>query len=248
MENQYNKNNIGLFFLGLTLALGMIFGSYFISSALLKIKLNNGTITVKGCAEKKITSDFVKWDCVLNIPQNNLKDAYAKLESDRERLVAYLQNAGIRKEDIHFTPVSMSTIYKLNEQGLQTNTVEGYILSQDFSMGSQEVTKISKIASEITELLQEDVHVISFRPQYYYLNLDALKISMLGEAAKDAKNRAEKLANNSGSKVGILRSAQQGVFQITPAYSNSCSDYGECDTTSIDKTIKAIVTMEYNIE
>lgn len=248
MENKYDKCNLGLFLLGLTLALGMILGAYFVSTALLKIKLNNGTITVKGYAEKAIKSDFVKWGFALNIPQNTLKDAYLKLEKDREKIFNYLESHHIDRSLIQSSPVVMNTIYKLTDNGSHTNTVEGYTLLQDFSIATQDVEQIRRLASDITELLQDDIHLTSWQPQYYYMKLDELKITMLGESAKDAKMRAEKLASHSGSKVGVLKSAQQGVFQITPAYSNQCSDYGECDTSSVEKTIKAIVTMEYNID
>ena len=81
------------------------------------------------------------------------------------------------------------------------------------------------------------------------MKIEELKINMQGEAAKDARLRAEELVSkSSGSKIGPLRSAQQGVFQITPAFSTSTSDYGEFDTSSIAKRIKAVVTMEYAID
>ncbi len=58
---------------------------------------------------------------------------------------------------------------------------------------------------------------------------------MLGEAATEAKARAEKLAQATGSNVGALRSAQQGVFQITPENSTSISDYGEYDASQLEQ-------------
>lgn len=247
MENTNGKCNLGLFLLGLTLGLGIIFGAYFISSALKKIKLN-GTITVKGYAEKKITSDFVNWSCELKIPRDELKEAYARLVKDRQRLIDYLVDQGIDKDGVLPSPVSMQPIYKLNAEGHSTLEIEGYELSQYFAVSSHDIDLMSRVASEISQLLEEDIHLYSSYPQYHYLKLDELKIAMLGEAARDAKNRAEQLASNSGSRVGALRSAQQGVFQITPAHSNTCSDYGECDISSVEKAIKSIVTMEYAIE
>ncbi len=112
MDKSNVKCNLGLFLLGLMLAFGIIFGAYFVSSTMQKIKLNSGTITVKGYAEKKITSDFVKWNFELNIPQNTLKDAYAQLEMDRQRLLDYLLLEGLEIDQIDRAPVSMSTIYR----------------------------------------------------------------------------------------------------------------------------------------
>jgi hypothetical protein len=95
--------------------------------------------------------------------------------------------------------------------------------------------------------MREGIRYESRAPEYFYTKLDDLKIQMLGEAAKDARNRAEQLVSASGAKVGPLRSAQQGVFQITPPHSTDTSDYGVLDTSTVEKSIKAVVTMEYGI-
>ncbi len=50
------------------------------------------------------------------------------------------------------------------------------------------------IAREATELINQDILIESNAPQYYYTQLGDLKIEMLGESAKDAKTRAEKIA------------------------------------------------------
>jgi hypothetical protein len=52
----------------------------------------------------------------------------------------------------------------------------------------------------------------------------------------------------SDSRGGPLRYARQGVFQVTPANSAEVSDYGRNDTTSREKSIKAVATIRYAIE
>jgi hypothetical protein len=63
-----------------------------------------------------------------------------------------------------------------------------------------------------------------------------------------ARRRAEVLAENSRARIGMLRSARQGVFQITPANSTEVSDYGRNDTSAREKSIKAVVTIRYALE
>jgi hypothetical protein len=105
-----------------------------------------------------------------------------------------------------------------------------------------------EIANQSTSLIQNGVEIASQPPQYYYTKLNDLKLVMLGEATKDAKARAEMIAKNSGSQVGTLKSAQQGVFQITSTNSTDVSDYGEYDLSSIVKTIKAVVTVDFFVK
>jgi hypothetical protein len=51
----------------------------------------------------------------------------------------------------------------------------------------------------------------------------------------------------SGGKVGGLSSASQGVFQITAVNSTDTSDYGVYDTSTIEKSVKCVVTVEFKI-
>ena len=71
---------------------------------------------------------------------------------------------------------------------------------------------------------------------------------MLSEAAKDAKVRAEKIAESTGSSIGSVRSARMGGLQITPADSNEVSDMGMNDTSSLDKDITAVVNVAFAVD
>jgi hypothetical protein len=52
----------------------------------------------------------------------------------------------------------------------------------------------------------------------------------------------------SENKIGFLRSAKMGVFQITPITSTDVSDYGYNDTSSLDKKVMAVVSASFAIE
>jgi hypothetical protein len=71
---------------------------------------------------------------------------------------------------------------------------------------------------------------------------------MLTEAIKDAKARAEKIANSSGKRVGVIKSASMGVVQVLSPNSVDVSDYGTYDTSTINKevmvTVKALFTIK----
>jgi uncharacterized protein len=243
MENRSLHIIVGSFILALTI----LISTFLVTSSMKEIKFGQGTIHVKGCAEKEIKSDFVKWQGTISASAETLPKAFEKLEKDLETIKKFITEKSIKIDQVAFSPISTSTTYQINSHGNTTNTIESYILSQDFTISSPNLLLITQVAQEITSLIKDDLSIRSYPPQFFYSKIDELKIMMLGEAAKDAMQRAEVLVTNSGSKVGSLKSAQQGVFQITPAYSNSVSDYGEYDTSSIVKRIKAVVTMEYTI-
>ncbi|MFI0434517.1 MAG: SIMPL domain-containing protein [Parachlamydiaceae bacterium] len=213
-----------------------------------QIKLRQGAIHVKGCAEKQIQSDYVKWQCVITAIGETQTDAYQKLERDLKVIREYLEQEGIDLNSTEFLPISTNINYQRNDKGIILGKIDTYELCQSFIIGSSNVPLVTKVSQNITSLIKSGLSVNSYSPQYFYTKIDELKINMLGEAAKDALLRAEALVSKSTSKVGALLSAQQGIFQITPAFSTSVSDYGEYDTSSIAKRIKAVVTMEYAID
>jgi hypothetical protein len=84
-------------------------------------------------------------------------------------------------------------------------------------------------------------------PQYYYTKIGDLKIEMLGEASKDAKERAERIASSTGNSIGSVKSARMGVLQITAADSTDVSDSGTYDTSTIEKDMTAVVNISFAV-
>ena len=247
MANQNNHSWLGLFLLGALLAVGIVIATLVIARTVERVKFQNQRIQVKGFAERTITSDMAVWSGQITTRSPELVTAYDNLQADLGKVLSYLEQQGVRKEDISIPSVITTIQYKRTEKGAMTNIVDGYILIQTVKITSSNIEQIADIAGEITVLIKEAIEFDSFPPQYFYTKLDDMKIELLGEATKNAAMRAQQLAENSGSKVGALKYASQGVFQITPVYSTQVSDYGMYDTSTIKKSVKAVVTMEYSI-
>jgi len=247
MSNNKNYSWLGLLLLGVFLCAGIIMGTFIISKTVEQVKFQNQRITVKGYAERTITSDIASWRGQITARSPELVTAYDNLQADLNKVLSYLEQKGISRDDVDIASVITSIQYKRTANGMTTNIVEGYNLVQPVSITSSNIEQIAEISKEITVLIQQGVEFDSFPPQYFYTKLDDMKIELLGEATKNAYMRAEQLAVNSGSKVGNLKYASQGVFQITPVYSTQVSDYGTYDTSTIEKSVKAVVTIEYSI-
>jgi uncharacterized protein len=231
------------------IALTILASTLFVTSAIKQIKFGQGTIYVKGCAERLIESDYATWSGYISASAAERLIAYDTIERDQNILLKYFLEQGISSTDVVFSPVQTCVVYQRNNKGIETTTVERYDMFQNFSIATTNIPLIARVSQKVTNLIKEGLAISANAPQYFYLNIDALKIQMLSDAAKDARQRAEELVTkSSGSSVGSLRSAHQGVFQITPAHSTSVSDYGEFDTNSIAKKIKAVVTLEYTID
>jgi uncharacterized protein len=84
--------------------------------------------------------------------------------------------------------------------------------------------------------------------QYFYSKVDELKISLLGEAARDARRRAQEIAAGSGIKVGRILDASAGVFQITEPYSTDVAAGGIYNTSSRNKDIRVTTHVTFALE
>src|ERR1700722_5912810 len=112
------------------LAITLIALTFFVTNTLKQIKFGQGTIHVKGCAEKQIQSDFVKWQGVVSASSNTQSQAYEKLEKDIEVLRKYLQEQGVASNEIEFAPIATSIVYQRNDAGHALNKIDSYELSQ----------------------------------------------------------------------------------------------------------------------
>src|SRR6202171_1651695 len=145
--------------------------------------------------------------------------------------------------------IAFQTLHaKSNEGGGDQGAISGYSLRQELEVRSNDVDKIAQIAREATELINQGILIESMPPEYHYTKLGDLKIEMLAEAAKDAKERAKQIANSTGSSIGSLRSARMGVLQITHADSNAVSGEGVNDTSSLEKDITAVVNISFAVD
>ena len=234
---------------GLSLSLGLVLSSWLICKACLDIKSLSHHIFVKGYAERKITSEQTSWSGTLTTRDPSLTEAHKKIAHNREIVIAFLVKAGFKAEQVEASPVIKNTLYALNDKGNQTNLIEGYSLTQGFSIDSRDVALMAKLAKEIDRIQESGIDFESHGVRYYYPSdkLEHLKIELLGEATKSAQERAEQFAKNTSCTVGRLLSAAQGVFQVTGINSSNISDYGVYDTSSLVKVVRSVVTLSYAI-
>ena len=235
---------LGLCIAGATIAASIIFSKGFLSVT----KFMREQITVTGSAQKDIKSDYTVWLGDFSRREPDMATAFKKLGEDLAKVKQYLAGQGIGEKEILVWQIATETIYKKNEKGNNTNDIECYRLKQTIELRSNDVEKIARISREATGLINEGIEFYSGNPEYFYTKLDDLKVEMLAKATENAKLRAENMVKATGNKIGFMRSAKMGVFQITPVNSTEISDWGMNDTTSLEKRVTAVVNASFSIE
>lgn len=213
--------------------------------------INKMTIQVKGFASKDITSDLATWSGNFYVSNADLKQSFSDIQSVKSKVITFFNNMGVNTKNIQFSSIGTETIYeqvKADYGYVPSNNIIAYKLNQMITIESNDINLIENISKLSTNLIEQGINIDSHSPQYYYTKIEELKLEMLANSAKDAKKRAEKLAENTDSEVGKLVSASQGVFQITSKNSQEVSSYGMYDTYSKEKTISAVITAEFEVK
>jgi hypothetical protein len=81
-----------------------------------------------------------------------------------------------------------------------------------------------------------------------YSKLAEMRVQLLSKAIKDAEERAQAIAKESGRTVGMLRKATSGVVQVLPAGGIEVSDYGSYDTQSLNKEVMVTVRADFSLQ
>lgn len=212
---------------------------------------SENTISVTGLGTKQFTSDLITWSGSFSRTSDNLRDAYNELNSDKKEIHNYLQSKGIKANEFVFSAVNIEKKYNYytDANGHSQSSFTGYELSQNISIESKEVEKIENIARNITEIIDLGIEFTSSSPQYFYTKLAEVKQQMIADATKDAKQRAQKIAENAGSDLGSLKKATMGVIQITAPNSNEDYSYGGAfNTHSKQKEASITIKLEYQVD
>lgn len=231
-------------------SLGFVIGLALLGSAIKNRNKSDNTISVTGLGTKKFTSDLITWDGNFTRNSFELQSAYNELSADRKIISDYLISKGIKADEMVFSAVDIQKMYNYSNDsyGNSTRTFAGYQLSQRVSIESTEVAKIENISRNITEIINRGIEFTSSTPNYFYTKLSEVKQQMIADATKDAKQRAEKIAENAGAKLGNLKKANMGVIQITAP--NSTEEYswgGTYNTASKEKEASITIKLEYNV-
>ena len=231
-------------------SLGFIIGLAFLGNAIKNRNKSENTISVTGLGSKSFTSDLITWSGNFSRNSYELKEAYDALANDKKVIENYLASKGIPKNEMVFSAVDIQKQinYGTDANGRSTQSFGGYQLSQSVSIDSKDVAKIENLSRNITEIINLGIEFTSSPPNYFYSKLADIKQQMIADATKDAKQRAEKIAENAGSSLGSLKKATMGVTQITAP--NSTEEYsygGTFNTASKDKEASITIKLEYQV-
>lgn len=222
----------------LILATGIVVAGFFVGNTLKKAKEFERHVQVKGLSEREVVADLAVWPVQMTILGNDLKEIRNQIESQKKEVLQFFKDQGFVKEEITIGPTNIEDS-RANIYGDNYNRQYRYIARVEFTIRTKDIVKVQNALTESLELISKDILLgskDSWRPiEYSFTELNNIKPSMIEEATKAAREVAEKFALDSNSKVGKIRSANQGIFSI------SDRDYN----TPHIKIVRVVTTVEY---
>lgn len=247
-----NRNGWALVLMGVVLAAGMSAAAFILGGKFKTLGDNRQSITVKGLAEKPVQADLAEWSLGVRVEGEQFAETLEKMRKLRPVLNEFLISQGFPASGLEEGPeeVEPRMVEEFSTRGDARLVQRGYVGSQQLLLRSQDLVRVTQAHKAIIQLAAAGHPVTYDAPRYLIADLESIKMSLIGAATRNARQRAEEFAQVGNVQVGAMRSASQGAFYILPANANNdASDYGGVyDKSTIVKKARVVVTIDYSTE
>ena len=197
------------------------------------LKSYDDTVKVRGLCEKEVPADRVVWRINYNEKSNDLADVRNTINRNNAIIVKMLREAGFSEDEIKVSTASYDDRYTWANNTSQITF--RYQANQAITVFTKNLDLVRKLQQTLeTDLVNQNILVSSYA-DYQYLGLNDIKPSMIAESLENARVAADEFAKNSHSKIGKMRTASQGYFEVEDLDEN----------TPQVKKVRVVTTVEY---
>jgi hypothetical protein len=238
--------------LGLLLALGLAGAGYFVSTTVYKGRYASNAVTVKGFAEREVQADLALWQVGYSVTGDNLAELYQRSQAQEAVITGFLTQRGFAAADIKPRGVHVNDLLANPYRDRNAGHAQRYILDNAISVRSNDVMRVDETSRALNDLIRQGIVLSTNTVDYEFTKLNDIKSQMLRDATQNARDAAQQFANDAGSRVGSIQSANQGLFSIVSRDAAAQAMGGEgnfsVQQNTIDKMVRVVVTLTYYLE
>ncbi len=199
----------------LCLAMGLGIGGYFIGHGIANRNDSARSISVKGLSEREVAASVAIWTLSYGAGGNDLAEINQRLATSTKEVVNFLKSSGFDEKDIAVQPPNVRDL-SLEERDIDAQPLTTrYRANQSVLLRTSKVDQVKPAVSAVSRLIAAGVELSGRNdPEYFFDKLNEIKPDMIAEATKNAKIAAEQFSRDASTKLGGLRSASQGWFQV----------------------------------
>ena len=222
------------------LAVGLALLGVFVYNGINSLAKRDRVVSVRGMAEKEVQADRVIWPLAYKTVGDDLGSVYRDISSANKKIQTFLIKNGIKASDITNGAPQVNDLWT-NEYRDNVNR-QRYNATSVTTVSSSDVAKVRALMTRTGELLSQGIAIApndyNYPIQFDFTSLNKIKPQMIEQATKNAREAAEKFAKDSESKLGKIKSAQQGLFSIEDRDSN----------TPYIKEVRVVTTVDYYLD
>lgn len=213
----------GKLFSGLAIMVGLVVLGLMIPRAVSVYRSYDRTVDVKGLCEREVKADRVIWPITYKVMADDVRSIYSQLDGSVATIKDFLLSGGISEDEISVSVPSVSDKFA-NEYGENQRTFR-YIAKNVVTVCTDKVDLVLALMARQSELLKKGIVTESNdwenRVEFSYEGLNDIKPEMIEIATMNAREAAQKFAKDSGSRLGKIKTANQGTFSIVDRDSNT---------------------------
>lgn len=218
------------------IAIGIAVLGLYIKSGLNGFVTKDRVVTVKGLAEKEVKADKVIWPIAYTEMGDDLSVLYKTVERKNKLVTDMLFEKRINADEI------TNNIDITDLKTYSSDSPFRYKLTSVITVNTNNVNAVLLLMKNLNALIEKGL-AISFNDYNYaikfeYTGLNSIKPEMIKEATKNARKAALQFAQDSESKLGKIKRANQGQFSIED----------RDQTTKHIKKVRVVTTVEYALE
>ena len=200
------------------------------------LKSYDDTVKVRGLCEKEVPADRVVWRINYGEKSNSLADLRGVIRQNNDLIVKLLREAGFSEDEIKVGTASYDDRYTYANNTSQITY--RYQANQTVTVFTKNLDLVRKLQQTLeTDLVNQNILASSWA-DYQYLGLNDIKPEMIRESLENARVAADEFAKNSHSRIGKMRTASQGYFEVEDLDEN----------TPQVKKVRVVTTVEYYLK
>ncbi|MCM1316825.1 MAG: SIMPL domain-containing protein [Bacteroides sp.] len=200
----------------LLIALGLLALGLAIRSGIVRVSDNSRVVTVRGLSEREVKANKVTWPISYTLVGNDLPSLYSQMQTNNNVIIKYLTSNGLTAEE-YSTGAGAVTDNQADRYSSNAPLYR-YNITGTVTVTSEQVDLVRRLINNQGEIIKQGIAVSpdnwNNRTIYEYTELNSIKPDMIADATKNAREAANKFAADSGSKIGKIKTAQQGQFSI----------------------------------
>lgn len=200
-------------------AVAVVVAAVVLAFGMSKIGSNDRSVTVRGLSEREVSADLAIWPLSFVVGNNELKSLQSDILRKTDSVVAFLKEYGLSEDD-YTVQAPRITDNSINPYIAQDRIIYKYIAKVTVLVRSGKIDAVKRAQKDSLKLTDNGITVnqdYDSSMSFEFTGLNDIKPEMIAEATKNARLAAEQFARDSGSKVGKIKNATQGLFSIENA-------------------------------